>query len=101
MIYEVLGGAAAVLGDGERKRAVRDPNAAVLSEAYPESEYNLNPEAASAGALLQGCDAAALVAATPQFLCTCKRKIDVAEVETETAFFQRGALLSQPINARR
>ncbi|PNH08472.1 U3 small nucleolar RNA-associated protein 14 [Tetrabaena socialis] len=47
MLRDVL---AAAGGDaGTRKRARRDPNASVLSEAYPESEYNLNPGAASAG----------------------------------------------------
>ncbi|KAG2423906.1 hypothetical protein HXX76_014959 [Chlamydomonas incerta] len=49
MLRDVLEGG----GKGGRagaKRA-RDPNAAVLSEAYPESEYGLNPGAASAGGL--------------------------------------------------
>ncbi|KAG2441194.1 hypothetical protein HYH02_010038 [Chlamydomonas schloesseri] len=49
MLRDVLEGG----GKGGRaggKRA-RDPNAAVLSEAYPESEYGLNPGAASSGGL--------------------------------------------------
>ncbi|GFR45758.1 hypothetical protein Agub_g7173 [Astrephomene gubernaculifera] len=49
MLREVL--EAAEGGTGSRKKARRDPNAAVVSEAYPESEYNLNPGAASAGGL--------------------------------------------------
>ena len=52
MLREVLEAAGA--GEGARKRARRDPNAAVVSEAYPESEYNLNPGAASSGAALDG-----------------------------------------------
>ncbi|KXZ48222.1 hypothetical protein GPECTOR_29g127 [Gonium pectorale] len=48
MLRDVLGAVGAG-GDGSRKRARRDPNAAVVSEAYPESQYNLNPGAASAG----------------------------------------------------
>ncbi|KAG2495048.1 hypothetical protein HYH03_006979 [Edaphochlamys debaryana] len=46
MLREVL---AAADGGRSAKRARRDPNAAVLSEAYPESEFALNPGAASAG----------------------------------------------------
>ncbi|GIL87950.1 hypothetical protein Vretifemale_15914 [Volvox reticuliferus] len=49
MLREVLGDEAA----GQR-RARRDPNVAVVSEAYPESEYNLNPGAASAGGSAAG-----------------------------------------------
>ncbi|GLI69141.1 hypothetical protein VaNZ11_013698 [Volvox africanus] len=49
MLREVLGDEAAA-----RRRARRDPNAAVVSEAYPESEYSLNPGAASAGGFAAG-----------------------------------------------
>ncbi|GIL67776.1 hypothetical protein Vafri_21053 [Volvox africanus] len=49
MLREVLGDEAAA-----RRRARRDPNAAVVTEAYPESEYTLNPGAASAGGSAAG-----------------------------------------------
>ncbi|GLC47246.1 hypothetical protein PLESTF_000895000 [Pleodorina starrii] len=53
MLEDILG-AADGGGGGARKRARRNPNAAVVSEAYPESEYNLNPGAASAGGAVAG-----------------------------------------------
>ncbi|EFJ43959.1 hypothetical protein VOLCADRAFT_121361 [Volvox carteri f. nagariensis] len=54
MLRDVLGATAAAGSGGARKRARRDANAAVVSEAYPESEYNLNPGAASAGGAAAG-----------------------------------------------
>ena len=47
MLEAVSGG-----GGGGRKRKRRDT---VVTEAYPESEYNLNPMAASAGAFAVPC----------------------------------------------
>lgn len=46
MLEEALA-AAGAKGGLKKRRA--DPNAAVVSEAYPEAEFNLNPGAASAG----------------------------------------------------
>ena len=51
---------ASVVGDhaGSRKKArvggLREQR--VVSEAYPESEFNLNPGAASAGVCVYGCE---------------------------------------------